>query len=149
MTDNELLKECDISIFKATGKGGQKRNKTSSAVRLTHKEFDISVYDSSTRSQHDNKLKSLKKLRNEIALEIRGDDFEFNMTEISLRNPQYHLWIAKLFDALENCEFRTKDVAEQFNFSNSKLLKLIYRDTVLWQKLNNCRTKLGLNKLKI
>ena len=31
-------KDCDFQTFKATGKGGQHRNKTESAVRCTHKD---------------------------------------------------------------------------------------------------------------
>ncbi len=34
-TDDELLKMVRIDVFKGTGKGGQKKNKTENAIRLT------------------------------------------------------------------------------------------------------------------
>ena len=42
MTDEELLKLCKVDFFKATGPGGQKKNKTESAVRITYVDQSIS-----------------------------------------------------------------------------------------------------------
>ena len=36
MTDEELMRECDMDTFKSSGPGGQHRNKRESAVRLKH-----------------------------------------------------------------------------------------------------------------
>lgn len=36
LTDEELLKQCEMDTFKASGPGGQHRNKRESAVRLKH-----------------------------------------------------------------------------------------------------------------
>lgn len=47
--------DCRFDYFRGTGKGGQKRNKTSSGVRCTHKESGAFGVSDDTRSQHDNK----------------------------------------------------------------------------------------------
>ena len=62
-TDEELLKECAISSFRASGKGGQHVNVTDSAVRLLHKPTGLTVTSQKERSQFLNKKECLQKLR--------------------------------------------------------------------------------------
>lgn len=48
-------KDCEFSYSRGTGPGGQKRNKTCSAVQCTHIASGASGRADDTRSQHDNK----------------------------------------------------------------------------------------------
>lgn len=45
-----------------SGKGGQHRNTTDSAVRITHKDSGAVGYSEDERSQHKNKKKALERL---------------------------------------------------------------------------------------
>lgn len=47
---------------RGSGKGGQKRNKTSSAVRCTHEPSGVAHYSDATRSQHRNRVDAFKKV---------------------------------------------------------------------------------------
>lgn len=47
--------DCRFDYFRGTGKGGQKRNKTSSGVRCTHIASGAVGVSDDTRSQHQNK----------------------------------------------------------------------------------------------
>lgn len=47
--------DCLFNYYRGTGAGGQKRNKTSSAVRCTHKDSEAVGQSDDTRSQHTNK----------------------------------------------------------------------------------------------
>lgn len=53
--------------FRGSGKGGQKRNKTSSAVRCTHQPSGVSHYSDATRSQHRNKIDAFSKVSRDKA----------------------------------------------------------------------------------
>lgn len=47
--------DCNWDYFRAPGPGGQKKNKTESAVRCTHKKSGAVGQATESRSQHDNK----------------------------------------------------------------------------------------------
>ena len=65
-SDDELLVQCRVETFRSGGKGGQHANKTESAVRLTHIPSGIQASCQDNRSQHLNKMKTLKELRKRI-----------------------------------------------------------------------------------
>ena len=67
-SDDELLKECDIDTFRASGKGGQHINKTESAVRIKHISTGTVVTCQDERSQYQNKQKCLTKLRKKLEI---------------------------------------------------------------------------------
>ena len=66
-SDEELLAECDVWTFRATGPGGQSVNTTDSAVRLKHRPTGIVVVCRRERSQLRNKQDCLRRLRQRIA----------------------------------------------------------------------------------
>src|SRR5438067_9620984 len=71
LSDQELLGQCALDTYRASGPGGQKRNKTSSAVRLRHLPTGLIVIAEESRSQHENKAKALQRLRKALYLELR------------------------------------------------------------------------------
>lgn len=62
-TDEELLAECDVTVFHASGPGGQSVNTADSAVRLKHRPTGVVVVGRRERSQLLNKRDCLRRLR--------------------------------------------------------------------------------------
>src|SRR5947207_11817610 len=73
LTDEQLLNQCKVDTYRASGPGGQKRNKTSSAVRVRHLPSGLIVIAEESRSQHENRVRALRRLRQALFLKIRDD----------------------------------------------------------------------------
>src|SRR5216684_7984296 len=71
LTDAQLLAQCEVDTYRASGPGGQKRNKTSSAVRLRHLPSGLIVIAEESRSQHENRARGLRRLRQALFLKLR------------------------------------------------------------------------------
>lgn len=56
------LKDCKIDYYRGSGKGGQKRNKTSSACRVTHISSGAIGECENHRSQEQNKKEAFKRM---------------------------------------------------------------------------------------
>ena len=66
LSDAALLAECAEDFFIASGPGGQHRNKTETAVRLTHRPSGIVVTATERRSQLQNRREALERLRDQL-----------------------------------------------------------------------------------
>lgn len=62
-----LSRETEISFYKSSGPGGQKKNKTESAVRLRHAPSGVIVIAAEQRSQSQNRLLAFKRLQRKLA----------------------------------------------------------------------------------
>jgi len=140
--DDTLLAECRLDFFKATGKGGQKRNKTSSAVRIIHLPSGIQATDCTERSQHRNRTNALTKLRFALAFNLRAPTYE--QPDLERLGP---LSVARLFDLFTETGFDHRQAADKLGVSPSKMLKMMSRAPHVFAVFNEERAKLGLAAL--
>ena len=59
----DIARECDVQVFRASGPGGQCVNTTDSAVRMMHLPSGLTVTSRESRSQFRNRQLCLQKLR--------------------------------------------------------------------------------------
>ena len=150
---NDFLTDCKIAFAKASGKGGQKINKTSVAVLLTHIPTSFTAEDASSRSQAENKIHAAEKLQYLIAEKIREKfsppaGFDLSVPP-SVHNRKRHLlWVALMLDAWAEGGYEPKKTAQIVQISVSRLTKIASHDTFLWQCINRARNQAGLHSLK-
>src|SRR3954447_15697073 len=86
LSDDQLLAQCAVDTYRASGPGGQKRNKTSSAVRIRHPPSGLLVIAEESRSQHENRARALRRLRQALYLKVRD---EGTAEELAVASPGF------------------------------------------------------------
>ena len=148
LPDTALLAQCRVDTMRGTGPGGQKRNKTESAVRLTHLPSGIVAQNDVTRSQHLNKQNALESLRLNIALQIRAVPSSLPLSLPT--SPQRDmLWVARILDLLESVGYSLGDAAKSCGVSTARLGRELAKNPHLWEKVNSERAARGLVKLRM
>jgi len=66
-----LVRECDITFHRASGPGGQHRNKVETAVRVVHRPTGLVARASERRSREMNRREALRRLAEKIAAKAR------------------------------------------------------------------------------
>ena len=61
-TPEEISRDCEVQVFRATGPGGQGVNTTDSAVRMRHVPTGITVVSREHRSQLQNRERCVEKI---------------------------------------------------------------------------------------
>jgi hypothetical protein len=163
LPDPLLLAQCEVDTYRASGPGGQKRNKTSSAVRLRHLPTGLLVIGEESRSQHENKAKCLKRLRQALYLHLRDPitpdlipvhpdlvaakdaDGRLHLRE---RDPRFWPLAGVILDVLTITEGQVSTAAELVGTSTANLIDFLQTDPKLWQEANHLRAAFGLKGLK-
>jgi hypothetical protein len=168
LTDAQLLAECEVDTYRASGPGGQKRNKTSSAVRFRHLPSGLTVIAEESRSQHENRARALRRLRQALYLKLREPIAAEDLTpEMLAGHPDYadvldgegrlrvgvkdsRFWpVAGLvLDVLQMVEARVSEAAALLGISTGNLIHFLQSHDKLWEQANHLRTHFGHNSLR-
>ena len=66
-----LARDCDVTPYKSSGPGGQKKNKTESSVRVRHRPTGITRIATESRSQLRNREAALQRVWDELRRRAR------------------------------------------------------------------------------
>ena len=163
LDDKALLAQCAIDVYRASGPGGQKRNKTESAVRLRHQPTGMISKGEESRSQHENKARALKRLRQAIALHVRrtvnADTYaKSEMLAgcisgagklcVGRRDHRYNAAIWEILDVLFATGVQLSTTAKLLGVSTANLSGFLRDDDDVWRRVNEMRQAAGLKGLK-
>lgn len=160
-TDDALIAQCEVDRYRASGPGGQHRNKTESAVRLRHKLTGVSAIGEDSRSQAENKLHAVRRLRAAIALEIREPATAISPRLAALAaagtaplggktrlTGEYWAAIGELLDLVVANNLEIGTTAQQLGITTGALSKLLLHDEQVGRALNDLRRAKGMRPLR-
>ncbi|MGE0867340.1 MAG: peptide chain release factor-like protein [Kofleriaceae bacterium] len=164
-TDDALIAQCEVDRYRASGPGGQHRNKTESAVRLRHRTTGISAIGEDSRSQAENKIHAVRRLRAAIALAVRQpvalEAFAPSPRLASFvaagtaplgaktrLTGEYWAAIAELIDLLVAGELEIGATAQRLGISTGAMSKLLLHDDQVARVVNDLRRSRGMRPLR-
>jgi hypothetical protein len=166
LNDANLLAQCEVDTYRASGPGGQKRNKTSSAVRIRHLPSGLLVIAEESRSQHENRVKALKRLRQAFFLKLREPLSAETLRSVAQREElvsvrslagklevgrkDARFWpvVGIILDVLEATEARVSEAAQALGISTGHLIDFLEADPKVWEQANQSRQRFGHKALK-
>lgn len=164
-SDDALIAQCEVDRYRASGPGGQHRNKTESAVRLRHKRSGTTAIGEDSRSQAENKLHAVRRLRAAIALEVREpvslDGYAASPRLAALiaggtaplgaktrLTGEYWAAIAELLDLLVAGDLEIGSTAQRLGITTGALSKLLLHDEHVARVVNDLRRGRAMRPLR-
>ena len=160
-TDEIILRDCRWEAFRASGPGGQKRNKTSSAIRLVHAPTGIAAIANESRSQAANRKVALRRLRHRMVVELRAviepENFVLpewfkhlcskGRLEVAERGEYYLAAAGLVLDVLASRAWSVSEAAVMLGLSTGNLVRFLQRDEKVMAQVNAMRVRGGLKPL--
>lgn len=155
-SDDALIAQSEVDRYRASGPGGQHRNKTESAVRLRHKLSGMTAIGEDSRSQAENKIHAVRRLRSAIALEVREpvavESYAPSRRLAALiaggtaplgaktrLTPDYWAAIAELLDLLVAGGLEIAATAQRLGITTGALSKMLLHDDQVARVVNDLR----------
>ncbi|MCA9666907.1 MAG: hypothetical protein KC503_15010 [Myxococcales bacterium] len=161
LSDAALLAQCEVDTYRASGPGGQKRNKTESAVRLRHLPSGLSATATDSRSQHENRARALRRLRWEIAArrrrELTLEDYAPpealrallpGGAGVGRKSAEYAIAISHLLDLFVAEQCAVSATAQRLGISSGALSKLLLAEPWVARAVGELRAARGLRALR-
>ena len=155
---DQLLNGCSIKTARGSGPGGQHRNKTDTAVVITHLQSGLVGQASERRSQSLNRDAAVERLRLNLATQLRSGEAR-NVTvwqrwvrgarvTISASHADYPSLLADTIDCLDACGYELATAAAELKIASAQILKLLRGYEPALNYCNARRESLGLHPLR-
>lgn len=159
LSNEKLLEQCSVKRTRGSGPGGQHRNKVETAIVITHLESGITGEASEKRSQDDNKVVAIKRLRQNLAIHIRAKRtkqlgevvqkrIRSKKISVNTNHGDFPVLLAESLDRLHENEFDISRASEELHCTNSQLLKFLKQLPAAFEYFNQQRQTRDLPRLR-
>jgi len=161
LSDEELLKSCQLGRGRTSGPGGQHRNRVQTLVELTHTPTGLQAHAGERRSAQENKRVAVRRLRTELAIgaraPVRLGEIGSELWRSRVRDGKiacnhnhrdYPAMLAETLDVIHDAGLDMKRAALRLSCTRSQLIKLIAKEPRALAALNEAREAKGKNPLR-
>ncbi|MBL9080933.1 MAG: peptide chain release factor-like protein [Planctomycetales bacterium] len=161
LDEQQLLQECSRRTTRRTGPGGQHRNKTETAVVLTHLPTGLCGEGSESRSQAQNLKAAIFRLRQALAEQVRlpveasaapselwRSLVRGRKLAVSGENANFPALLAEALDRVVAHEFDVAAAAAALEVSTTQLVRFLQQAPLAWRRINAERTARSLRPLR-
>jgi hypothetical protein len=161
LSPSELREQCEVERLRRSGPGGQHRNKVETGVRVRHLPTGVGAEACERRSQAENQQVALRRLRLNLAIEIRGPGAVHQVPSrlwqsrctngriaASAEHPDFPALLAEALDGIAAREADVKQAAEALACTASQLVKFVKKEPRALALVNRWRTERGMSRLQ-
>ncbi|MCY2985058.1 MAG: peptide chain release factor-like protein [Planctomycetota bacterium] len=158
--EEELLTQCRLTFSRASGPGGQNRNKVETSVQIEFLPSGVIASASERRTQNENRKVAVMRLRCKLAVDVRlaahldssnpliGSDTwrlycRDGRVDISDTNQDWPSILAELIGALSRFDWNASEVARTLDTSSSQIVKLLKKYGPAFVRFNEERKSRG------
>lgn len=156
-----LMSQCTLTRGRASGPGGQHRNKVETHVTLRHNPSGVEAQAGERRLAKENQSVALRRLRLLLAVhvrvevprgEIRSELWKSRCRDrkivCSVKHADFPSLLAEAIDVIEACGYDMRKAATRLECSSSQLLRLIADHPPALVKFNDERRLRSMRPLR-